>query len=119
MLLLRFAGLAACAWTSAAATTPSTGCGKTLPAGVVPGGDSTNVTIFSGGIERSYLIHLPANYSTHTPVPLILSYHGRTKSASEQEELSQFSNASYNPSAIAVYPQGVAVSRPLPLKIHQ
>ncbi|KAK7525926.1 Alpha/Beta hydrolase protein [Phyllosticta citriasiana] len=106
---LQLASLAVCA--STAAATASCGCGNSLPTDVVPGADSTNVTIYSGGIERSYLIHLPANYTTNEPVPLILSFHGRTKSAAEQEELSQFSNASYNPRAIAVYPQGVANSK--------
>lgn len=92
----------------------SDGCGKPLPAKVTPGGASANISIFSGGLNRSYLIHVPRNYDINTPVPLILSYHGRAKNASEQELLSQFSNSSYNPNAIAVYPQGVAVSNPLP-----
>ncbi|KAL9109764.1 MAG: hypothetical protein Q9227_005633 [Pyrenula ochraceoflavens] len=60
----------------------------------------------SGGLNRSYLIYLPESYKTNTPAPLILSYHGRTKDAAEQELLSQFSNPTYNPDAIAVYPNG-------------
>lgn len=90
---------------------PSDGCGKSLPAKVTPGGASANISISSGGLDRSYLIHIPRNYDINIPVPLILSYHGRVKNASEQELLSQFSNSSYNPNAIAVYPQGVANSK--------
>jgi len=90
----------------------SDGCGKSLPAKVTPGGASANISISSDGLDRSYLIHVPRNYDINTPVPLILSYHGRAKNASEQELLSQFSDSSYNPNAIAVYPQGVAVSNP-------
>ncbi|OCL01449.1 carbohydrate esterase family 1 protein [Glonium stellatum] len=89
----------------------SDGCGKTLPKKVTAGGASANISITSGGLIRSYLIHVPQSYDIDTPVPLILSYHGRGKNASEQELLSQFSNSSYNPNAIAVYPQGVANSK--------
>lgn len=88
----------------------ASGCGKPLPSNVSPGGSSQTGKVTSGGRSRDYLIHVPASYKTDTPVPLILSFHGRTKDAAEQEELSQFSNPAYNPDAIAVYPQGVSVS---------
>jgi poly(3-hydroxybutyrate) depolymerase len=42
-------------------------------------------------------------------IPLIFSFHGRTKTAESQEQLSQFSNEAWNPDAIAVYPQGLDV----------
>ena len=87
------------------------GCGKPLPSGVTAGGPSTTGSIKSGGLDRDYIIHIPQNYQQNTPVPLILSYHGRTKDAAEQELLSQFSNPEFNPNAIAVYPNGVAVSQ--------
>ncbi|KAF2083939.1 carbohydrate esterase family 1 protein [Saccharata proteae CBS 121410] len=92
-------------------TKRSSGCGKALPDGVTAGGKSVNMTIESGGLNRSYLIHVPSSYSKDKPASLILSYHGRTKDAAEQELLSQFSNETYNPDAIAVYPQGVANSK--------
>ncbi|KAF4535618.1 putative ferulic acid esterase protein [Lasiodiplodia theobromae] len=82
------------------------GCGNELPRGIEPG-VSTNTTIVIAGVERQYRIHLPDNYDANNPVPLILSYHGRGKDMKFQEELSQFSNKSNNPDAIAVYPQGV------------
>jgi poly(3-hydroxybutyrate) depolymerase len=81
------------------------GCGEPLPDGVSIGKPS-NQTIISGGLNRTYRIHAPDSYQTSTPAPLILSFHGRHRNATEQERLSDFSNASYNPSAIAVYPQG-------------
>lgn len=87
------------------------GCGNELPRGIEPG-VSTNTTIDIAGVERQYRIHLPDNYDANNPVPLILSYHGRGKDMKFQEELSQFSNKSNNPDAIAVYPQGVPVSAP-------
>jgi poly(3-hydroxybutyrate) depolymerase len=94
--------------TAAAYDQASAGCEKPLPAGAAVG-RSTNISIESGHLQRSYLLHLPTSYDGKTPVALILSFHGRTKSAKQQEALSQFSNATYNPNAIAVYPQGVMV----------
>ncbi|KAF4301364.1 hypothetical protein GTA08_BOTSDO07207 [Botryosphaeria dothidea] len=88
-----------------AAALPS-GCAKSLPSGIQPG-VSKNTTIYIEDVKRHYRIHLPENYDANKPVPLILSYHGRGKDMKFQEELSQFSNKSNNPDAIAVYPQGI------------
>jgi hypothetical protein len=98
--------------TFAAPTGSSDGCGKQLPKDVSPGGASYNHTLTSGDHERSYLIHLPQNYNSgsNKPAPLILSFHGRLRNSTRQEEISQFSNPTYNPNAIAVYPQGIKVS---------
>lgn len=85
----------------------SPGCGKDLPRVQEPGGSySTNITT-KDGRERSYIIHIPSNYDKNEPVPVIFSFHGRTRTAKSQEKLSQFSNEEYNPNAIAVYPQGI------------
>ncbi|KAF5348364.1 hypothetical protein D9758_010903 [Tetrapyrgos nigripes] len=93
--------------TFAAPTGGPSGCGKQPPSGVSPGGASSNRTLTSGDQKRSYLIHLPQNYDSNKPTPLILSFHGRTQTAKQQEDGSQFSNPSFNPDGIAVYPQGV------------
>jgi poly(3-hydroxybutyrate) depolymerase len=69
----------------------------------------SNITIKSGKLERNFLLHIPRTYDAKTEVPLILSFHGRAKTARYQEKLSQFSNASFNPDAIAVYPNGYMV----------
>lgn len=61
----------------------------------------------SGSSPRKYRIHLPKNYTNDEPVPLILSFHGRSRDMKYQEKLSQFSNASYGFNGIAVYPEGV------------
>ncbi|KAF2115079.1 poly depolymerase [Lophiotrema nucula] len=86
----------------------SNGCGKSLPDGVQLG-HPKNLTIKSdsGSSPREYRIHVPESYETDDAVPLILSFHGRNKDMKFQEELSQFSNASYGFKGIAVYPQGV------------
>jgi poly(3-hydroxybutyrate) depolymerase len=87
------------------------GCGSSLPEGVELD-RSVNLTIdsSSGVSTRGYRLHLPESYDTNTKVPLILSFHGRGKDAKFQEELSQFSNATYGFDGISVYPEGVPVS---------
>jgi len=91
----------------------SAGCGKDLPAGQYPpGGESHHVDFNqSDGTARTYLIHIPVNYDKNTAAPLIFSFHGGGRNASEQEALSGFSNESLNPNGIAVYPQGFKVRR--------
>lgn len=87
----------------------SRGCGKALPRHQDVGGSySTSITT-EDGRERSYIIHIPSNYNKYKPVPVIFSFHGRTRTAEVQEKLSQFSNEKWNPNAIAVYPQGIKV----------
>jgi poly(3-hydroxybutyrate) depolymerase len=71
--------------------------------------ESVNLTLpsASGVTPRKYRLHLPPGYDGTKELPLILSYHGRTQDALYQENLSQFSNASYGFEGIAVYPEGV------------
>ena len=44
--------------------------------GVAPGslspGDQTRV-VESGGMQRSYLVHVPPNYDARTPTPVVLA----------------------------------------------
>ncbi|KAK9420196.1 putative Alpha/Beta hydrolase protein [Seiridium unicorne] len=69
--------------------------------------------VFSNGVsprnisDRSYLISIPANYSSQTLSPLILSFHGVFQSAEVQLELDQFSNAKVNEQYIVVYPNAL------------
>ncbi|KAJ4395232.1 hypothetical protein N0V91_010982 [Didymella pomorum] len=87
------------------------GCGSALPQGI-EAGKSVNLTIesASGVSPRGYRLHLPESYDINKKVPLILSFHGRGKDAKFQEELSQFSNATYGFEGISVYPEGVAMN---------
>ncbi|KAB8272959.1 Alpha/Beta hydrolase protein [Aspergillus minisclerotigenes] len=100
ILLSTTAGLASAAG--------SAGCGQPLPPSQNPGGSSYGVNFtLSAGTQRFYRIHIPSNYDVNKPTPLIFSFHGRGKTAENQEKLSQFSNEDWNPDAIAVYPQGL------------
>jgi poly(3-hydroxybutyrate) depolymerase len=106
---LVFCALLALAVPLATAQRRASGCGTTSSSSI-QNGKSANISIESGGLHRSYLLHIPKSYHSSTPVALILSFHGRTRDAKQQEELSQLSNPSFNPDWIAVYPQGVAVN---------
>lgn len=71
-------------------------------------GKSNRVNITtSAGTQRTYLLHIPTNYSANTPTPLLFSFHGRSDTGSMQEQISQFSDESYNPNMLAVYPDGM------------
>ncbi|KAF2868439.1 Alpha/Beta hydrolase protein [Massariosphaeria phaeospora] len=90
----------------------STGCGHNLPRDVKLG-DSVNLRLDnskSGVASRKYRIHIPASYKKNVPVPLIVSFHGRTQDMEYQERLSQFSNSTYGFQGISVYPEGIPSS---------
>jgi len=56
----------------------------------------------SGGLERSYDLHLPAGYDKRDGWPLIVAYHGRGSTGVEVEGFSELSKLP----AIVVYPDG-------------
>lgn len=70
-------------------------------------GQSTDASIISANRKRQFRIHVPSSYNPNVPAPLLLSFHGATKTMADQEQITRFSNDSVNPSMIAVYPQGL------------
>lgn len=78
----------------------SSGCGTPSP---VQPGQTVTRTIDSAGGTRSYRLHVPERYRPSQPHAVVLSFHGRTRTAAYQEELSEFSGTG----VIAVYPQGL------------
>ena len=87
---------------------PSTGCGKPAP---VPLGRSVDQAVYSGGLSRTYLLHLPRGYQDTAGTALVLNFHGRSSSAAEQEQRSGFSPLADQQGFIAVYPQGLPGAR--------
>lgn len=75
---------------------PSKGCGTTPPA-------SADQSIVSGGLTRTYRLHLPDGYQPGTPYPLILVFHGRGKTGAFTEQFSDMSKLN----AVVAYPNGV------------
>ncbi|KAK5994242.1 Feruloyl esterase B [Cladobotryum mycophilum] len=84
----------------------ATGCAKVLPKGQSVG-KVYNVTIPSGDGTRSLLISIPPSYNSNAPAPLILSYHGGDRDATDQLQLDEFTNPAFNSNSYVVYPQGI------------
>jgi polyhydroxybutyrate depolymerase len=82
--------------TATAAAAGTAGCGKQAS----PTGD---YTLVSGGITRTYRLHVPDNYQSSKPFQLILVYHGRGKTGAQTEAFSDLSELD----AVVAYPNGV------------
>ena len=91
--------LAACG-TAAPAAPHSAGCAGTAP---VELGRTVSRTVTSGGLPRTYTLHVPPGYQNGSALPLVLSFHGHKRNSEFQEQLSGFSGEN----VIAVYPQGL------------
>jgi polyhydroxybutyrate depolymerase len=81
------------------------GCGKP-PAADLAGGKTTNRAIASGGGNRSYLLHVPANYDAGKPWPLVLNFHGLGGNPEQQNAVSAFVPMSDKEGFILVTPDG-------------
>ncbi|GAC1567645.1 MAG: PHB depolymerase family esterase [Ktedonobacteraceae bacterium] len=70
-------------------------------------GTSSNETIVSGGLTRSYLLFLPPGYHPDSSYALVLNFHGHGSNAAQQEYRSGFTTLASRQNFIVVYPQGV------------
>lgn len=60
--------------------------------------------------DRRYLLYFPVNYQPDKPAPLVLSYHGGTRTAETQQALDLLTTTYFNQDYIVVYPNGINVS---------
>jgi polyhydroxybutyrate depolymerase len=60
------------------------------------------------GLERTYLLRLPATYDGVTPLPLVIAMHGGFGSGGQLENQSQLTVKAEEEGFIVVYPDGVA-----------
>lgn len=58
------------------------------------------------GVEREYLLYIPASYDGQTPMPLMLNFHGSGMSAEAQMALADMRPLADAEGFILVYPQG-------------
>lgn len=84
----------------------SAGCGSHQPVKV-----QTTYDMMLG--DRQYLLWFPEKYETTEPAPLILSYHGASRTAEEQQQLDLLNTTYFNMNHIVVYPTGINVGSPL------
>jgi polyhydroxybutyrate depolymerase len=83
----------------------STGCGKAAP---LPAGMSGAGSLTSGGLRRTYWLHIPVGYRPNQLYPLVLNFHGHGSIARLQELVTGFSALADRMGFIVVYPQGAA-----------
>jgi poly(3-hydroxybutyrate) depolymerase len=81
------------------------GCGG----GSLRPGD-TAITLPHDGVDRAYIVHVPASYDGGHAVPLVLDLHGLTSNDSEQEALSGWREKADATGFIVVYPNGLGGS---------
>ncbi|MEO0339986.1 MAG: PHB depolymerase family esterase [Bacteroidota bacterium] len=70
-----------------------------------------DLTISHDGIEREYLLYIPASYTGETSVPLVFSLHGAIGTKEKQYELSQFNLIADRENFILVTPEATIPNR--------
>lgn len=63
-------------------------------------------TLTYDGLERSYLLYVPASYDPAQPAPLVLSMHGFSSNPTQQVSFSQWNPLADEYGFIVAYPQG-------------
>lgn len=93
------------------ATAPTNGCGRPLPSKLAAGKTANFTLALSNSTDppsdREYHVYIPPSYDKDNPTALLFSIHGRTENMMQQERVSKLSDPAFNPSAIAIYPQGL------------
>ncbi len=88
----------ACARTSASVPTSS----PSLPTG------QTTRTLTHDGIQRSYILYVPASYNSAKPVAVVLVFHGGTGNGERAVRRSGFNEVADQNGFIVVYPNGTS-----------
>jgi polyhydroxybutyrate depolymerase len=106
ILVISLVGADVEANTQAITDSPRSSAGCTTKAPVSPG-KSAALSVEAGGLEREYRLHLPSNYDSSSPVPLVLVIHGYTGTAKQTEtEYTSFSQHGDEHGYAVAYPQG-------------
>jgi polyhydroxybutyrate depolymerase len=80
----------------------------TCPAPLMAG--NRNESVEHGGRMRTFLVHIPRNYTGDTPVPVVFDFHGYGQSGAGQAGLSGFQAKGEEEGFITVFPDGVGAS---------
>lgn len=96
------------------------GIGKNSPLHISPGfgqgnngapcslthtpGDET-LGLSSGGLRRTFIVHLPPAYASH-PLPVVINYHGYDNTAANMERYTDMGTEADQAQFIVVFPQG-------------
>jgi len=74
-----------------------------------PSGPKTGIidgSLFHDGLNRSYILYVPENYTGDEVVPLVLNFHGYTSNAKDQMGYGDFRPIADQEGFIIVHPQG-------------
>ena len=80
---------------------------KNIPEGPKTYKNKMNIRIM--GARRTYLVHVPPNYSTQKPLPLVVVIHGAFDTAAGMEKYSTFSDLADRENFIVMYPNGMGI----------
>ena len=73
---------------------------------LLKGQQTINGTITHGGLQREYILYVPASYEPGTPAPLVLNFHGYSSNAFEQMFYGDFRPIADTAGFIIVHPLG-------------
>jgi polyhydroxybutyrate depolymerase len=106
--VLAIAAVVAAVLLSSAAALASPASAAPAAAGVLGAttGDSSQ-SLVSGGLTRTFLVHVPASYKGTAAVPLVIVYHGLGGTGQGMALLTHFSKVADKYGFIAVYPDGI------------
>jgi polyhydroxybutyrate depolymerase len=71
----------------------------------VPVGETTH-TLTYDGLERSYILYVPASMNKNEPVPVVFVFHGGTGNARSAIMMSNFNEVANQHGFVVVYPNG-------------
>jgi polyhydroxybutyrate depolymerase len=81
----------------------SSGCGAT--GGLAAG--NNDLTITSGGKQRTARVHVPQSYDAKKPTAVVINFHGRMSDPSQEETVSKMTPKADAAGFVVVYPTGV------------
>jgi len=70
-------------------------------------GETTRLSLVSGGIERSYLLYVPPGYNGTAPIPLVLNFHGLGSNGAEQHLYSRLVPLAERERFLVASPDGI------------
>lgn len=81
---------------------------KETPPAALSAGDHTR-TLTVGGLNRTYLVHVPKKYDPKTPTPIVLALHGAAMDGPMMVWFSGLNKKSDEAGFVVVYPSGTGV----------
>ncbi len=69
-----------------------------------------NASLMHNGIQRSYILYIPAIYDGSTNVPLVLNFHGFGSNANDQMRYGDFRSIADTEGFLLVHPQGTLLN---------